>query len=106
MKVRIRIAYAAIGVTYIAVMATLLGACRPFPRHWQINPNPGSTLLPIQPYKTTQSNHYLKPDHCMPAVATVNSCVVLVLNALTDLYLLHIPIMVRSNSISHHLECL
>ncbi len=51
MKTRIRIAYVAIGVTYVVVMATLLGACRPFPRHWQINPNPGSRLLAIQTFK-------------------------------------------------------
>jgi hypothetical protein len=41
MKIRIHIAYGTIGVTYIVVMATLLGACRPFNHYWQINPNPG-----------------------------------------------------------------
>ncbi len=33
----------------------------------------------------------------MPGIATLNCYVVLVPNVLTDLYLLHIPILVRSN---------
>jgi hypothetical protein len=41
MKIRIQIAYIAIGVTYIVVMGTILGACQPFNHYWQINPNPG-----------------------------------------------------------------
>ena len=41
MRIRIQVAYAAIGVTYIVVMASILGACQPFNHYWQINPNPG-----------------------------------------------------------------
>jgi hypothetical protein len=40
-KIRIMIAYIAIGVTYLVVIATILGACQPFNHYWQINPNPG-----------------------------------------------------------------
>ena len=41
MKIRIQIAYVAICVSYVVVMATILGACQPFDHYWQINPNPG-----------------------------------------------------------------
>ncbi|ERF76938.1 hypothetical protein EPUS_02650 [Endocarpon pusillum Z07020] len=78
MMIHIRIAYVAIGVSYVAVMATLLGACQPFHRHWQINPNPG--------------------DHCLPATSVLTSYVVVVLNVLTDLYLVHIPILILWNA--------
>ncbi|KAF7509410.1 hypothetical protein GJ744_008133 [Endocarpon pusillum] len=78
MMIHIRIAYVAIGVSYVAVMATILGACQPFHHHWQINPNPG--------------------DHCLPATSVLTSYVVVVLNVLTDLYLLHIPILFLWNA--------
>ena len=42
LRIRVHIAYAAIGVTYVAVMGTLLGSCQPFNHYWQIHPNPGS----------------------------------------------------------------
>lgn len=73
MKIRIHIAYVAIGVSYIVVMATILGACRPFNHYWQINPNPGG--------------------QCILATSEVACYVVVVLNVLTDLYLLHLPIL-------------
>lgn len=41
MTIRIQIAYVAIGISYVAVMATILGACQPFDHYWQINPYPG-----------------------------------------------------------------
>lgn len=44
MKIRIQIAYMAISVTYLAVIATIVGACQPFNHYWQINPNPGGRL--------------------------------------------------------------
>lgn len=41
MRIRIQIAYIAIGMTYLVIIATIFGACRPFNHYWQINPNPG-----------------------------------------------------------------
>ncbi|ERF76976.1 hypothetical protein EPUS_02689 [Endocarpon pusillum Z07020] len=73
MRIRVYIAYAAISVTYVAVMATLLGSCQPFNHYWQIHPNPG--------------------NQCTPAISTVNCLVVVVLDVLTDIYLLHIPLL-------------
>lgn len=43
-RIRIQIAYVAIAVTYVVVMATILGACQPFNHYWQINPNPGGMI--------------------------------------------------------------
>ncbi|KAF7509357.1 hypothetical protein GJ744_008080 [Endocarpon pusillum] len=72
-RFRVYISYAAIGITYVTVMATLLGSCQPFNHYWQIHPNPG--------------------NQCMPAISTVNCLVVVVLDVLTDIYLLHIPLL-------------
>jgi hypothetical protein len=41
MKIRLQIAYIAISVTYLVVIAITLGACQPFNHYWQINPDPG-----------------------------------------------------------------
>lgn len=42
MKYRVKIGYAALAVTYIAVELSILLGCRPFHHNWQINPDPGS----------------------------------------------------------------
>lgn len=95
MRIRIQIAYVAIGVTYVVVMATLLGACQPFHHFWQINPDPGGNiplllLVPVQ----HRLLFILPTDQCHPATSKLTCSVVVVCNVLTDLYLLHIPILV------------
>lgn len=44
MRIRIRIAYALIAVTYIATVCSILFGCHPMHKNWQINPDPGSEL--------------------------------------------------------------
>lgn len=34
--------WTALGLTFIASVATVFVSCRPFERHWQIYPDPGS----------------------------------------------------------------
>lgn len=46
MRIRIRIGYVSIVVTYIIVVICVLFACHPFSRNWQINPDPGSMSFP------------------------------------------------------------
>jgi hypothetical protein len=66
MKIRIRIAYVLIGVTYVVVMAIILGACRPFNHHWQINPNPGG----ISPYYCPSASRALTSSPSRPMHAS------------------------------------
>lgn len=72
MKLRIRIGYGAIIATYIIVLFSILFACRPLYKSWQIYPDPGNV--------------------CQPGISKVNCLVVVVLNVVTDLYLLSIPL--------------
>ncbi|RPB21961.1 hypothetical protein L211DRAFT_789466 [Terfezia boudieri ATCC MYA-4762] len=71
MRDRVRIAYVAIGVTYIAVILSIMLGCLPFHKNWQIYPDPG--------------------NHCHPAVSLINVYVPVVFNLVTDLYLMTIP---------------
>lgn len=50
MQLRVRLAYVFIGVTYIAVICSILFGCHPMHKNWQIYPDPGSMAavsLPI-----------------------------------------------------------
>ncbi|KAF7718969.1 Uncharacterized protein PECH_006315 [Penicillium ucsense] len=69
---RVRIAYVILGVTWLATQLSLLLSCQPFHAFWQINPDPG--------------------DVCQPAKSPVYVLVVVLLNIVTDLYLLSIPL--------------
>ncbi|OJJ69897.1 hypothetical protein ASPBRDRAFT_45193 [Aspergillus brasiliensis CBS 101740] len=71
MHIRIRIAYIAIAVTYIAVILSILVGCHPIQKNWQIYPNPG--------------------NYCQPAVSHIDVYVTVFLNVATDLYLISIP---------------
>ncbi|KAL1849545.1 hypothetical protein Plec18170_007453 [Paecilomyces lecythidis] len=71
MTVRIRIAYVAVGATYLAVILSILFGCHPMHKNWQIYPNPG--------------------NHCQPAVSKIDIYVTVVLNVVTDAYLMTIP---------------
>ncbi|PYI02961.1 hypothetical protein BO78DRAFT_375936 [Aspergillus sclerotiicarbonarius CBS 121057] len=71
MHIRIRIGYIVIGVTYIAVILSILLGCHPLHKNWQINPDPG--------------------NYCQPAVSHIDVYVTVTLNVATDLYLISIP---------------
>ncbi|KIW39362.1 uncharacterized protein PV06_09139 [Exophiala oligosperma] len=72
MKIRIRIGYGIVIVTYIITELSILLGCHPFHKNWQIFPNPG--------------------NHCQPAISKIDLYVTVVLNVLSDVYLLSIPI--------------
>ncbi|KAH7113532.1 hypothetical protein EDB81DRAFT_848667 [Dactylonectria macrodidyma] len=57
--------------TWAVVLLSILLGCHPLHKYWQINPDPG--------------------NHCQPAVSRINLFVTVILNALTDAYLLSIP---------------
>lgn len=47
MKIRIKIGYVLIGITYVATITAILAGCgAPFRKNWQIDPDPGSTSPP------------------------------------------------------------
>jgi hypothetical protein len=71
MKIRVQIASALIGVTYIAVIFSILIGCRPMHKNWQIYPDPG--------------------NYCQPAVSKIDIYVTVTLNVATDIYLISIP---------------
>ncbi|KAJ5097672.1 hypothetical protein N7456_008393 [Penicillium angulare] len=69
---RVRLAYIILAVTWTATQLTILCSCRPFHGFWQISPDPGR--------------------FCQPTNSPVYVLVVVVLNVLTDVYLLLIPL--------------
>ncbi|KAJ6113234.1 hypothetical protein N7523_006551 [Penicillium sp. IBT 18751x] len=71
MRVRIRVAYGLIAATYIATLFSILFGCYPLHKNWQIKPNPG--------------------NYCQPAVSKIDIYVTVVLNVVTDVYLISIP---------------
>lgn len=50
MRIRVRVAYVAIGVTYLAVILSILFGCHPMHKNWQIYPNPGCMYCPQKRY--------------------------------------------------------
>ncbi|KAB8210705.1 hypothetical protein BDV34DRAFT_220379 [Aspergillus parasiticus] len=68
---RVQIAYVLIGVTYIAVICSILFGCHPMHKNWQIYPDPG--------------------NYCQPAVSHIDVYVTVTLNVATDVYLISIP---------------
>lgn len=75
MNIRVKIAYVLIGVTYIAVICSILFGCHPMKKNWQIYPDPG--------------------NYCQPAVSKIDVYVTVTLNVATDMYLITIPTPVR-----------
>ena len=67
--------YVILLATYLAVALTILCSCQPFHHFWQVSPNPGRMC------QATNSPAYV--------------LTVLVLNIITDIYLLSIPLPVR-----------
>lgn len=47
MKMRIRIGAVMLATTFVATFFAILFGCYPIKKHWQINPDPGSTYLRI-----------------------------------------------------------
>ncbi|CAG8016287.1 unnamed protein product [Penicillium salamii] len=71
MRARIHIAFGFIAATYIATICSILFGCHPMHKNWQINPDPG--------------------NYCQPAVSKIDIYVTVVLNVITDIYLISIP---------------
>jgi hypothetical protein len=71
-RTRIHIGFAMILATWLAVLLSILFSCFPLSKNWQIYPDPG--------------------NFCQPAISRVDIFVTVVLNVVTDIYLLTIPI--------------
>ncbi|GME54278.1 hypothetical protein GTA08_BOTSDO03595 [Neofusicoccum parvum] len=71
LELRVKIGYVLIGVTYIATELSILLGCQPFSNNWQIYPDPG--------------------NYCQPAISKIDLYVTVILNVLTDLFLMSIP---------------
>lgn len=71
-RMRIFVGFGLIAVTWLAVLLSILLSCTPMHKNWQIYPDPG--------------------NFCQPAISRIDIFVTVVLNVLTDLYLLTIPI--------------
>ncbi|KAK6541895.1 hypothetical protein TWF694_007672 [Orbilia ellipsospora] len=69
---KIRIGAAFLITTYIAVILSIHLGCHPYHKNWQINPDPGNA--------------------CQPAISKIDCYVTVVLNVITDLYLMYIPL--------------
>ncbi|KAI1477703.1 hypothetical protein F4774DRAFT_189112 [Daldinia eschscholtzii] len=74
MHLMIRWGVGIVGVTYISCLLVAFLKCVPFEHQWQINPSPG--------------------NNCMPAISTVQTIFVMIMNTLTDFYLMAIPLPV------------
>ncbi|KAM0698362.1 hypothetical protein Q7P36_001828 [Cladosporium allicinum] len=72
LEIRVKMGYGILLVTYLAVALTILCSCQPFHHFWQVSPDPG------QMCQATNSPAYV--------------LTVLVLNIITDAYLLSIPL--------------
>ncbi|CAK7225147.1 hypothetical protein SCUCBS95973_005762 [Sporothrix curviconia] len=69
---RIYIGFGVVFTTWVAVLLSILLGCRPLSKNWQIYPDPG--------------------NFCQPAISRIDIFVTVVLNVLTDIYLLSIPL--------------
>ncbi|CAJ2500325.1 Uu.00g031780.m01.CDS01 [Anthostomella pinea] len=78
LKLRLRIGYVIIGVSWTTATLCLIAGCHPTSHYWQIYPNPGAL--------------------CQPTNSPLNVWAVLIPNIITDLYLLSIPLPVRCSN--------
>ncbi|KAJ4397778.1 hypothetical protein N0V93_002015 [Gnomoniopsis smithogilvyi] len=65
-------------ITYVSCLLVAFLKCVPFDHQWQINPNPG--------------------NNCLPAVSILQTIYVMIMNTVTDIYLMMIPIPMIWNS--------
>ncbi|RAH54611.1 hypothetical protein BO85DRAFT_499746 [Aspergillus piperis CBS 112811] len=90
-RVPIWIGFALVIGSFIACMITILAACRPFNKNWQIYPDPGSKFVPQDP----RSGFLLMAtllDSCQPAISKPVIAATFAANLATDPYLVLIPI--------------
>ena len=87
---RIYVGFGLIFSTWIAVLLSILLGCRPLEKNWQIYPDPGSKSL--ESFRHGNDHSDIFPDFCQPAISKIDIFVTVVLNVLTDIYLLSIPI--------------
>ncbi|KAJ5657804.1 uncharacterized protein N7484_001453 [Penicillium longicatenatum] len=97
MRIRILISYASIAVTYVVVLVVILAGCHPMHRNWQIYPNPGSEtawncFIHVKEFQVSFANIEVLLDGCQPAVAKLHIYFTVILNAITDIELMSIPI--------------
>lgn len=78
-------------MTYLATQLSLLLSCQPFHAFWQINPNPGSECSDVILRAVYLSNE-LCAEFCQPTNSPVYVLVVVILDIVTDIYLLSIPL--------------
>lgn len=97
----VMIAVYAMPITYIACLFVAFLKCVPFNHQWQINPNPGSKFRRMRSYNASGEcvsgrpySHDLCADNCMPAVSVLQTIFVMIMNTITDIYLMMIPIPV------------
>lgn len=93
MHIRVRVAYGAIGVTYLIVILSILFGCHPMHKNWQIYPNPGRRCHSLE--KVASTDVLVR---CQPAIAPLDVYMTVTLNVATDIYLITIPTPVRSFS--------
>ncbi|EWC44270.1 hypothetical protein DRE_01096 [Drechslerella stenobrocha 248] len=70
--VKIRVGAVLLVTTYTAVILSIHLGCHPYSKNFQMNPDPGNA--------------------CQPAISKIDCYVTVVLNVLTDLYLMYIPL--------------
>ncbi|KAM0091095.1 hypothetical protein ACP6JD_005540 [Aspergillus fumigatus] len=86
MHIRVRVAYGAIGVTYLIVILSILFGCHPMHKNWQIYPNPGRRCHSLE--KVASTDVLVR---CQPAIAPLDVYMTVTLNVATDIYLITIP---------------
>lgn len=90
-----------VGVSYVASIMVAFLKCIPFDHQWQINPSPGSkSNAPSTQQDKIPSN--MSPDHCMPAISSIQTIFVMVMNTITDFYLMAIPLPVSNILVLDH----
>lgn len=103
-KIRVQIGFGLIFSTWLVVFLSIMFSCMPFEKNWQIYPDPGSesstrnrhhacsrAVSPDQASRRANMECYYT-DLCQPAISKINVLVTVVLNVLTDMYLLTIPL--------------
>ena len=94
MRFRTRLGFFLIGITYVTTITAILAGCgAPFSKNWQIYPNPGSKSC-YADLGALEYNILIRADHCQPAISKMDLFFTVVLNVLTDAYLLSIPLPV------------
>jgi hypothetical protein len=78
--------------SYFACLLVAFLKCIPFEHQWQINPEPPSRYHVTSEYPTLID--WIRLVNCQPAIAPIQTVFVMVMNTLTDFYLMAIPVPV------------